>query len=84
MLRNLIRVVAILLVIAVGGEFVSPPLSCWATKGFASVDVGSAGQFTLMQPGGGVGTVLRQLIVPPVETSGTVCRARLAQGVGLR
>ncbi|MEO3472091.1 hypothetical protein AAFN86_09515 [Roseomonas sp. CAU 1739] len=83
MLLHLIRIGAVLITIAVVGEFVTPPLSCWVTKGFGSVEPGSGGQFTLMQPGGGVGTVLRQLLVPPAQTSGPACRATLARAVGL-
>ena len=84
MLRSPIRILAVLLAIAVAGEFVTPPLSCWVTKGFGSVDPGRGGNFTVMQPGGGVGSVLRQLIEPPVESSGSACRARLAHAVGLQ
>lgn len=82
--RNLIRLMVFLVVIGVAGEFVSPPLSCWITKGFVgSVDPGRTGGPTMMQPGMGVGPLLRQLIEPPAETSGSACRARLAHAFGL-
>lgn len=83
MLRNLIRLMVLLLAIGVGGEFITPPLSCWATKAFGSVDPGRTGGPTMIQPGMGVGAVLRQLIEPPLETSGSACRARLAHAFGL-
>lgn len=83
MLRNLIRLMVLLLAIGVGGEFITPPLSCWATKAFGSVDPSRSGGPTTIQPGMGVGAILRQLIEPPLETSGSACRARLAHAFGL-
>ncbi len=78
-----LRIVVVLIVIVVGGEFISPPLSCWIAKGFGTSEAGVAGQLTLMQPGGGVGMMLRRLAEPPSQSSGTVCRATLMRGVGL-
>lgn len=80
---TLLRIVVILLAIGVAGEFVTPPLSCWIAKGFGTADGGGAGQLTLMQPGGGVGMMLRRLVEPPAQTSGAVCRTTLLRATGL-
>lgn len=82
---TLLRIAVVVVLAAIGGEFLSPPLSCWIVK-FTSPGAGGvgAGAMTVMQPGGGVGVAILSLAETPALTSGEACRARILGGLGLR
>ena len=79
MFGQILKVVAVVGVLAVAGEFLSPPLSCWVANGLVQRDAGGGdmAQLTLFSPGGGVGMMLRRFAERPPDQPGSACRGAL-------
>lgn len=83
MLRNLIRLAVPLALLWMAEALLSPPLSCWITKGYRSSEDGGGANLSLVQPGGAAGTAIRRLLERPAQTDGRVCRRRILLALGL-
>jgi hypothetical protein len=86
MLFKVLKISGLLAIVATGGEFLTPPLSCWLAKGVLpgeAASTGGAGTL-LVQPSLGVVGVLRRLAEPPPNLPGATCRAALLRQVGIR
>jgi hypothetical protein len=85
MLVTFLKIGGLLAVVAIGGEFLTPPLSCWLAKGSIGQEAGGpdGGRLLLLQPAGGVGAAIRRLAEPPPNLPGAACRAALLRLVGL-
>lgn len=80
-----LRLLALLALAGVAGEWLSPPLSCRALHVVAPRDGGGLDAGTLLtRLGGGVGAALQRLAEAPGESRGDICRARLLGGIGTR
>lgn len=83
MLRNLIRLAVPVALLWMAEALLSPPLSCWLTKGYRPTEDGGGGNLSLVQPGGAAGAAIRRLLEQPAETDGQVCRRRILHALGL-
>lgn len=80
MLGPTIKAAALAAALALGGELLlSPPLSCWVANVLAYRDPADANAvgLVLLQPGGGVGMMLRRFLERPADLPGSACRATL-------